>query len=407
MNQTSIKSPGFQYTWVLALVLVSCNGNLKFLKDEDDPINITLDPDINRTHDVFDIIQNISWHPVNLEGKAHEIASSIVRSRYDAGFHFFQTTEGLIMVVDSQGNLCHTIDVMDVVPELEEITDFDVHPVSHYIYLYDFFKQRFFILDREGHFIRISNVGYNFKSFALLTNDHLVIYTAKHTNKIDDQVINSDILLLDSNYQIVLNALHFNSDTHHEFRIHPTNPFFKNHNQVFFRDLFLDATYSFNFHSMEQEIRYNYKNGTVDQEFKSQDHLQLLESMTPSHPKLRKVDFLAQTQAITESHILSSYVHHGQRMIYNSLHASNGRQTNFVFENEELETTHRHIFEPIAVSGLTLFSLINKDDLTYLLNEWIQLHDDVQSQKFEELLNCDIEDYHSNSSIILSYQLRV
>ena len=355
-----------------ALLLISCSFGEN--KKEDYEI-LLVDSSLNKVNNLFDIIDDVEIHYINGDKPLANIKDCIF---FEESYYFLSRSK--VYITNVEGKLLYEIDKVGKGPgEYSKITSFNIHPKDREIYLYDFTKQTFHIYDLQGNFLRDDKIGYNFMAFEFIDN-LLYLFTAKHRNKVNDEIFDYDILILNEDRELIDKKLWFDHEKFTNTRFHKYRPFFKFSNTFLFNDIISDTIYQLNRAFVKKHI-FKYSNASWSKEDKKRPHSELPEIFKSTDFKDK--DILASLVGANKDFFIYTHTHN-LKANYTSFFSL---KTKKVKNIEVPEWKQRIIFDIKDASLKGKFvSVVNPLVFPYIKEQY-QKYNKVKSDAFTDKLD--------------------
>jgi hypothetical protein len=175
------------------------------------------------------------------------------------------------------------------------------------IEIYDFDTQKLYTYSTEGEYIDRKSIAFYLWRF-IEHNDYIYAYTAKHQNIYGEKKINSDIIILDSAFQLVNQYLPFDPDLFTEVRYHTQRPFTVSNGNVLFSDVLNDTVYKITPQSIEPQYVFNTGDRQLPRKIANGSHDEFLDMLINDIEKLEDYIFSADILCGNDDFLVFSFL---------------------------------------------------------------------------------------------------
>lgn len=147
------------------------------------------DNKLNKLNNIFDFIEDVKLYEIKKANEEYVFPNfRKFISKNNKYFYSSDMNDGSFFISDKNGNVLNSFNKKGFGPdEYTELTSFDTKSDS--IFIYDFQRQNIKIYDHTGKFLKSNKIAYYFRDF-IKTSYGYLIFTAKHSNKINEKVLN-------------------------------------------------------------------------------------------------------------------------------------------------------------------------------------------------------------------------
>jgi hypothetical protein len=387
------------YLILSILLILSCNKNNL---EKDNTLIIKYDKSKKKSN-IFEVIKDVKLY--KLAKQNEEIILPNIRNIIKIKKKYFYSSDinnGTFLISDSIGNLHSSFNKLGPGPqEYSELTCFDVD--DDYIYIYDFQKQNIKIYDYAGNFQKSNKIAYYFRDF-IKTDYGYVLFTAKHSNKINEELLNFDLLLINNTGNVLKKYFPFNPDFYSTVRLHKSSPFYKTNNTLLFNDLMSDSIFSIGTKNIDKKLKYSfmYKTKTLTKAQINQPQDILIKDLLKISNSSEDISYFANLKYISSENILYNYKK-GASSIYVFFNKKNNSEKLYSFNKINIE--NESIFSPFFNEDDNLVSLIHPYSLTFLKNEYLKYNgkDSIFIKRINKLINNTEED---GNQLVMKYKLK-
>lgn len=392
----------FIYIITISIAILACKKETKV-----DSINkIEVDPKLNRVENIFEIIGDLSLFQIAKNQSQNESVDHIKKIVKNKKTYLLLSWTEKLYLIDHLGNILAKIDNKGFAPgQYRSLNDIAFNENTNEFYAHDKDKQQFLIYDVELNYLRNELVGYNFKNFIFYENN-LVLYTSNLKNYINDSLFNYNILVVDSEYDLIYSGLEFEPvpDGTELFTLNTIRPLQKHPNFVFFNDLFVDSIYSITTENVTLFGGFNYSNKTLNNELKAKSHKNILEALTAKDMQLSKtIDWGATLQAITKNLLLYSYSSEniGHISIKSLQNHKKYKTYKFPdFKDDAINRLHMSMFTILDEDDHYLYSLIYPLVLEHIIDSW-KKYNNIESDEFTQQMDAILKNTEPDGNQIL------
>lgn len=392
----------FIYIITISIAILACKKETKV-----DSINkIEVDPKLNRVENIFEIIGDLSLFQIAKNQSQNESVDHIKKIVKNKKTYLLLSWTEKLYLIDHLGNILAKIDNKGFAPgQYRSLNDIAFNENTNEFYAHDKDKQQFLIYDVELNYLRNELVGYNFKNFIFYENN-LVLYTSNLKNYINDSLFNYNILVVDSEYDLIYSGLEFEPvpDGTELFTLNTIRPLQKHQNFVFFNDLFVDSIYSITTENVTLFGGFNYSNKTLNNELKAKSHKNILEALTAKDMQLSKtIDWGATLQAITKNLLLYSYSSEniGHISIKSLQNHKKYKTYKFPdFKDDAINRLHMSMFTILDEDDHYLYSLIYPLVLEHIIDSW-KKYNNIESDEFTQQMDAILKNTEPDGNQIL------
>jgi|OM-RGC.v1.003522930 hypothetical protein len=360
------------------------------------------DNKLKEINNIFDFIEDVNLYEIKKANEEYVLPNiRKLISKNNKYFYSSDINNGSFFISDNIGNILSSFNKKGFGPdEYTELTTFDTKSDS--IYIYDFQKQNIKIYNHKGKFLKSHKIAYYFRDF-IKTNYGYLIFTAKHSNKVNEEVLNFDLLFIDEEGKVLKKFFPFNPDLYSTVRLHKSSPFFKDYNDIYFNDLMTDSIFKINT-DLTKQLKYTffYKTKTLSKKQISQPQNILISDLMKMGSSFEKTYYFANLKAISDKNILYSYKK-GASSIFASLNKENNSKKIYTFNQDKTE--NELILSPFFIENDYLVSLIKPYNLKFLKNQYLNYNgtNSIFLKKMNKLINKMEED---GNQIIMKYKLK-
>lgn len=394
------------YTLYLSIfiLLFSCSRQNKSVSKSSKANNVIIDSKISSEGNIFDVIEIVDFFQLKDTSNIESVTfKNIKKALLIDSIFYLKGDSDLLYSFSSEGNYIRTLHSQGTGPtEYREIKDFNINENTDEVYIYDFQKQKFLIYDLKFNFIRTEKIGFNFFSFDFI-NDNIVIYTAKHRNKINDSIYDYDLIILNKESKIIQKSIPFDSEKFSLFRFHKEDPFYRIDNRLYFNDIVSDTIYSID-NTINVESIFSYRNKTLSKEELTLGHDDLLELFqSQGEIYFNNRDVMANLIAINEKYIISNF--YGEGADITTIQSIKNRGIkNYTFPNDITDLDTKGILKPKIAENSNLYSFIYPYSLQFLRDQYLEKYKVKNEivEKMDKIINNSFED---GNQIVLKYKL--
>ena len=288
--------------------------------------------------------------------------------------------------------------------EYRNLTDFDIKKTTREIYIYDFSKQRFLVYDLRFKYLRTENIGLNFLSFKFI-EENIVLFTAKHRNKIDDAFLDFDLFLVDNFFNLKASFIPFDYKKFTQSRLHLDNPFKSFQNSIVFNDLISDTIYQISKNSIKPIKKFKYLKGSIEKNLKSESHRVILDRISNYPDKFNELDFFGHIKGISTKNIIYGFAHGTNQSIYSFKNLDSFKTINYKFPKENSNLDHKNIFDTKAYSQKKFISVVYPHVLEFIKKQYVEkfLKEDDFTKKIDFILQ---NNGKYGNQVVLKFKVR-
>lgn len=361
--------------------------------------------DLSGVSNIFELIDDIQIFELkspNLNGIF--FFQPIKKILYHNGYYYLLSIEDELYKTDTEGNLVSVLsDKGDGPDQYREIKDFDL--IDESLYIHDYQKQRFHIYDLNFKKQRTRDVGFNFMSFKLTDKD-IFLFTAKHRNKIDQNIDDYDLLNINYDFKIKEKYIPFDYEKFQSFRIHNDNPFYKYKDDVFFNDLLSDTIYRLSSGGLEKFKSFKYFE-TLSGQHKIMSHENLVSEMTNNPGKFEAMDFFATLKGVNKYFFIYNFSKGGKTSVFSFYARKSNTLKNYIFPKNYSDLEHKSIFELTTTNNKDEFvAVVYPYVLNFIKSEYLKSNEKISKNlinKIDGILKNSVAD---GNQILIKYKLK-
>jgi len=292
---------------LLAALTISCNmseRNSKNLYLEE----IVIDPSKNPKEKISGVLKINSVIPIKTQNDDY---FGQIRGGYslDSIYIFYDSElDGNIIETNTFGEVIKIINHRGDDPfQYRKLTNLEINYSPFMYEVYDFDKQTKLYYDYKGKFISRQKVAYYYLN-SIEYFGYQIIFTAKHENVIDGNVIYNDVIVLDSSFNYLSSYLPFSGENYSNVRYHTSTPFFVRNNKVLYSDLLNDTIYEVGVKRIVPKYIFKYENEKLPKRFYLNSHEPLINAFLSDPNQLANYDFSADMIFVDDSYLFYSYI---------------------------------------------------------------------------------------------------
>ncbi len=395
----------YYYIGLFVLVFFSCKQEkIKVTKND-----LLIDPTIKLEKNIFDLISEVEI--IEIKDSVSDLSIHPIKKiiPYGKNIYIQGGKHEIYLVNEESGFLEYKLNDVGFGPnEYREIKDVSINRKMNELYIYDFEKQRFSIYDTKLKLLRIENIGYNFLNFEFLKDNFIIAFTGKHVNNINGNIIEHDLVVLDSNRVVVNKSLPFDGEKYPSVRIHNAKPFhYLEESEAFvFSDLISDSIYSVSTNNINPYGVFKYRRETLDKDFKELPHSDILNEISGNVGDFDGYDFFSSIKGINNDFVLYNFSNNGNKSYYVFKSKNTFKFKNYILPEKYREFYFKEIFEIKGSKGEHFYSALYPISLNFLKTELINSNYKGKQNilnKIDRILSNSIED---GNQVVFKFKIK-
>lgn len=220
---------------------------------------------------------------------------------------------GNIVIVSPDGKIVQSLNNLDNGPSgYKELTSIKYDSSKKLLKVHDFQKQEILNYDAQGNYLHRDQIGFNFFEYFETSAGSSFLFTAKHSNVINEELMNYDLLEV-VNGEVLTKKIRFNQENFQTKRIHSQKVFLTNQTETLFNDMFLDTIFSYSDNSWSAEYTFKYGE-KIDDKLTENGHEELIDEMQHNVDYFKGKSFGAFATGANSENIIFAY---NESLVYN------------------------------------------------------------------------------------------
>lgn len=326
-----------------------------------------------------------------------------------------------ILMLDFNGNFISSYNGEGIAPfNYSQIQDVAIN--QNKIYIYDYDRGKMIVLKyQSGELIPIEELEFDnlFFKYFISKKNYWYLNTTKLTNKIDGNLVQKDILILDSIFAPLSSSVPFNSNlvledslngNRYEKRIYSKKTFHNLDSELYYHDLFNDTIFKLELGNVNAAYVFkDVEDNKLRNQLKDMQHAVILKNIQKILQDKRDARLWVQLLGINKNYIVYSYALEPSKSVFNFYNKLNDETRSIVFNyknNADFHILMQDFFQPISYQDSNYFYSIVHIETLHILKEELQINNSVHSKKIvERIQNIIDKKYYADDQIIVKYSL--